>query len=1710
MASHFLQRLILNFVTDDLIIGCRPLPANTPSGVLPVSSNWRRVSALKQIVKNIYSCITYRLACIFLGLAGLLAVEHATAASHTWAGVGLDGFWSLPANWQANNPPSAAEAPPVTIIFPSGAARLNNTNNLGGLVIDQLNITGSGYTINGSGAGTDLAFKGGASNFTISGANAVLANTLNITLSNSVPFSISGDLTVYSKLLGSGGFSLSGSSGALALNSIGDNQFTGPVAVTNGTLYLHNGYPLFSTWVPAIAVPGALTVGGTNMALSPTVILLADSQLAANCPLTLNPDGYFMLNGHSNELGSVTMTGGSLYGGSVTNATIGTLRLQGNIAAFFTPFIINSALSANLNLGGVTRTVDIASNAVLNLSGVIDDGFASGVRGTAGITKTSPGTLNLFGANTYNGVTTVSAGTLALYNNSALGTTNVGTTVASGAQLYLTGGINIGAEPLTLNGSGPNGTGALAAALANICGGQITLASDSTINTANSTAQITFDGVLTGSGGVTKTGLGTVTYFADFADTYAGATFVTAGTLKLYCGTSGSPQVAVPGYLEIGGGSNVTTVQLLANSQLSATATLQVDNDGVLDLNNNSATCGPLVFNGIGPLVQSGTGTLTLNGDVSGDGGTFTGILSLGGASRQFNITQNSGYLFMSATVIDGGSSAGIINNGSGGIILKAANSFSGQTVINSGTVNAWDDHSFGTGAGGVVVNGGGHLNLGYGGNSPVTISNVNLTLNSGGDFSSGYDTLTSYGSNNWVGPINLASDSLTGCPSNSVLNINGPISGPGNLFVGGLYDFDGVTIFSGANDNTFAGTLTVSGFNMLQLNKSGGATAVPGALVIGNDTDPEGSANVQLEANNQIANSAVVTIKPSGEFSLRNYSETIGPLMLSGGIIGSGLLTLNGNVTNDDANGLGQLSCPLSLGGQTRVFNMLAGSIIVAESISDGGGSAGITKTGSDSFQLVASNSFSGTLTINAGEVYAADNHALGAVSGGVVLNEGATLFLDSVQITNKLLTVNSSSDANIVYYGTNLWTGPVTLNGPLFCPNYSAPSDQLTFSNVISGTGGITVEGNGWCIFSGTQDNIFTGLTLVSSGVLNLQKTAGHAAIPGSLTIGDSFDAPFTAQVMLSANEQIKTSPGNSIQINNSGYLNLNTHTETVPQLNLWDGALVDSGLGGLLILNSNVKVNAVNGGAAAISGNLSLGGTNRALNFSTNTLLTINAVISDGGNGAGFTARGTNGSAYLGLSGANTFAGTLIADGSQIFAYNSLAFGGTAAGVVLTNGGILNCYVSITNEPLTTAGTLPCSVQSSGSNFWSGPIQLQTDTYFYVGTSNSAFMVTGPVGGTANLFPSGIGTVSFAGSAVNLLTGTINSSVNVLELARIGSTAVYGSLQITGGTVRWKTSNEILDSSSVTVTAPGVADLNSFNETIGDFSGNGTVLLGSGLLAVGGANPTNTFSGTITGNALCELDKVAGNTLVLSGANNYSGNTLVKGGTLLANGSPTANDVYVYPGATLGGTGTIGNLYDLGGNVNPGNSVGKLNCSYATFNTGSTLFVNLNGTNLATGFNQLNVTGVVTINSGVNLSLTKTFAGTVSNQFVIVNNDLADAVAGTFAGLTNGATFTASGTSFRINYNGSTGNDIVLTQLTGGGASLLGGISTLGNGSVLFTGTGVPNLPYTVQANTNLATAIWINIGTTNASAAGVLQFTDPNAPGFKQRFYRFSYP
>ena len=103
----------------------------------------------------------------------------------------------------------------------------------------------------------------------------------------------------------------------------------------------------------------------------------------------------------------------------------------------------------NMDLSTGTRTVNQTTGQT-TLSG--------GLSGTAGITKIGGGTLVLSGANSYSGETLLSGGSIAVNNNSALGSTAAGTTVAgettgsgSGRRLYLRNGITVTDETLTLN-----------------------------------------------------------------------------------------------------------------------------------------------------------------------------------------------------------------------------------------------------------------------------------------------------------------------------------------------------------------------------------------------------------------------------------------------------------------------------------------------------------------------------------------------------------------------------------------------------------------------------------------------------------------------------------------------------------------------------------------------------------------------------------------------------------------------------------------------------------------------------------------------------------------------------------------------------------------------------------------------------------------------------------------------------------------------------------------------------------------------------------------------------------------------------------------------------------------------------------------------------------------------------------------------------------
>src|SRR5204863_6102060 len=133
--------------------------------------------------------------------------------------------------------------------------------------------------------------------------------------------------------------------------------------------------------------------------------------------------------GQSSALGSSSYAGDITLGSAIRiNSDAGTLTLSGT-------------------MNGATQNLTVGGSGSTTLSGVI-------ATTTGTLTKDGTGTVILSGANTYTGATSVSAGVLNIQNNTALGTIAGGTSVASGAALQLQGGITVGAEALTLSGTG--------------------------------------------------------------------------------------------------------------------------------------------------------------------------------------------------------------------------------------------------------------------------------------------------------------------------------------------------------------------------------------------------------------------------------------------------------------------------------------------------------------------------------------------------------------------------------------------------------------------------------------------------------------------------------------------------------------------------------------------------------------------------------------------------------------------------------------------------------------------------------------------------------------------------------------------------------------------------------------------------------------------------------------------------------------------------------------------------------------------------------------------------------------------------------------------------------------------------------------------------------------------------------------------------------
>lgn len=288
-------------------------------------------------------------------------------------------------------------------------------------------------------------------------------------------------------------------------------------------------------------------------------------------------------------------------------------------------------LNAFLLLGGV-RTFNVALRATLRVNGVLS--------GSGGLTKLGAGNLTLggTGVNSYTGATNVNAGVLNIRKASALGSVGTGTTVATGAALQLEGGVAFNTEPLTLNGAGIGGSGALLSFVGNnTWQGNITLASASTIGSLTNesfVSSLVHTGVLSGAGALTAVG-GLVRLAGATANSNTGPTTVTGTSAVLILGKPAGVAALASSQLTIGANS---IARLANNEQIPNAAAVNVAMLGRFNLDGRTETIGNLIVTA--GTVQTGVGQLVLNGNLTGNsalnGATPTqamlrGNLSLGG-----------------------------------------------------------------------------------------------------------------------------------------------------------------------------------------------------------------------------------------------------------------------------------------------------------------------------------------------------------------------------------------------------------------------------------------------------------------------------------------------------------------------------------------------------------------------------------------------------------------------------------------------------------------------------------------------------------------------------------------------------------------------------------------------------------------------------------------------------------------------------------------------------------------------------------------------------------------------------------------------------------------------------------------------------------------------------------------------------------------------
>lgn len=1077
------------------------------------------------------------------------------------------------------------------------------------------------------------------------------------------------------------------------------------------------------------------------------------------------------------EDGAVVQTGigDSLVETAFRNNASGLLRLSGTpgsrgVLATDGIRVVDTSASAAIEFdGGVLRALknqgnflqDFQSGDVTIHGGgafIDTNGFNVGIStdlgGTGGLTKQGAGALTLTGVNTYTGGTTISDGTLRLSSNQNLG--------ASAGTLTLNGGTLQNTAAFTTN------------RVVNLGAGGGTFQTD---------ANLTLGGQVTGAGTLTKTGTGILTLSATI-NNHTGDMVVSQGTLQVNTLAIGNIGGNIANNSEViffvapNFGSNYFNV-------MSGTGVLTKTGSGTVGLFGNNTFTGGLNINGGVVVVGNNANLGDPTGALSFDGGTLrnNGSFSM---NRAITLNAGGGTFSTSSDLTQAGVISGIgslTKEGSQVLTLTGANTYTGGTNIDNGTLQIGDGGTTGSIVGNITNN----AALTFNRSNDLTLGGI--ISGSGSVAQEGSGTLTLSGANTYSGISTVSGGTLQVGDGGSTGSL-----GSGNVVNNAILAFNRSNTYAVANEISGTGSVNQMGSGVLTLSGAntytGGTTIDDGTLLVTNTTgSATGTGTVNVNSGATLGGTGTiggpVTVANGGILSPGNSPGTLtmGSLTLDSGSIlnyelgdpgPSDFIQVNGNLTLD---GIMNITALSGFGSGTYGLFGYTGSL------TDNGLLFGSVP---GLYDLTVDTNTSNEVNLHVAVATAqywdgANTTANGVVNGGTGTWDGsATNWTNTGGNANAAwagtlaaifggtagtVTIADGFTANATGYGFEVGgytlaadgTGEIALTGTT---HFVTNGGTTTITAPINGTGALEKQGGGALVLSGT--NTYTGGTSITGGVLRISADENLGAASGGLFINGA--RLRTTESFATSRDTILGAGG--AQISTRG-------TTTLSHNGLISGSGVLTKLGpGTLELNAD---NTYTGGTVISDGTLQLGngGTtgsilgdvlnDAALVFNRSNDLTFNGEIS----GTGTVSQIGTGVLTL-ANGANSYTGGTILHGGTL---RIGATGATGDGIITVLGSTISYADGVVEQ---------------------NPIDLQNDLFLEVLGADSARQngVIGETGGSYGITKIGEGTLRLTGA--NTFTGRTEVNEGALVLRNGGSidsdeAVVIGTSIFDDGTLR-----------------------------------------------------------------------------------------------------------------------------------------------------------------------------------------------------------------------------------------------------------------------------------------------------------------------------------